>query len=433
MIEILTTLLLLAVPLLPLLLAFPGLRSRLPKAQFAALLPAVIVVVTPVTFSAEFSWLLFGSVLELDGLNRLLLAMSVVVWGISLLRVSIETDTDNYLMTLLLLVMAGNFGAIVAADLLLFFSFTTLMGYAFYALLMASGNTIRTAARVYLWLMIVADLLLFEVLLLLAVSSTNLDVASAKTTLAQAPSLNLILWLVLLGFMLKAGIWPFHFWLSTAFRFVKPVSTVLLALVPVSVALLGLLRWLPLGEISSPVNGAIVQVIGVITMLFALISMLKMTDMNNKRVEHGIIFVMTGLFFTGIGIGLANAATWSIYEAWAYYYVAASGLVVLLVTLSTRIQLSEDEPIVQTFLPRDSTQRLDHFVVRLVTRVSKAGFYTLPGWRAWWLDMAKRFWSATGCWQSALDTSESKLTSWPVAITLFLLLGIVMVYFSCSC
>lgn len=387
MIEILTTLLLLAVPLLPLLLAFPGLRSRLPKAQFAALLPAVIVVVTPVTFSAEFSWLLFGSVLELDGLNRLLLAMSVVVWGISLLRVSIETDTDNYLMTLLLLVMAGNFGAIVAADLLLFFSFTTLMGYAFYALLMASGNTIRTAARVYLWLMIVADLLLFEVLLLLAVSSTNLDVASAKTTLAQAPSLNLILWLVLLGFMLKAGIWPFHFWLSTAFRFVKPVSTVLLALVPVSVALLGLLRWLPLGEISSPVNGAIVQVIGVITMLFALISMLKMTDMNNKRVEHGIIFVMTGLFFTGIGIGLANAATWSIYEAWAYYYVAASGLVVLLVTLSTRIQLSEDEPIVQTFLPRDSTQRLDHFVVRLVTRVSKAGFIPsldgVPGGWTW--------------------------------------------------
>ena len=431
--EILTTLLLLAVPLLPLLLVFPALRSRLPKAQFVSLLPAVIVVVTPVTFSAEFSWLLFGSALELDGFNRLLLAIFIIVWVIALLRVSTEAATNNHLMTFLLLVMAGNFGAIVAADLLLFFSFTTLMGYAFYALLVTSDNTIRTVARVYLWLMIVADLLLFEVLLLLAVNNTNLNFASANTTMALSPLLDLSLWLVLLGFMLKAGIWPFHFWLSSAFRCVKPVWTILLAVVPVSVALLGLLRWLPLGEISSPVNGAIVQVIGVSTLLYTLISMLKMTGKNNKWPEHGIIFFMTGLFFTGLGTGLANAATWSIYEAWAYYYVAASGLVVLLVTLSIRIQLRQDKPVVQTLQSRDSTQNLEHFVVMLVTRVSKTGFYTLPGWRAWWLDMAKHFWSATCCWQSALDTSESKLSRWPVVITLFLLLGIVTVYFSCSC
>jgi multicomponent K+:H+ antiporter subunit D len=428
--QILNSLLLLAVPLLPLLLAIPALRLRLPKALYIALLPAVVVVVTPVTFSAELSWMMFGSELELGGFNRLLLVMSVIVWVFVLFRVSTETTTDNPLLTFLLLVMAGNFGAIVAADLLLFFSFTTLMGYSFYALLVASDNTIRTVARVYLWLIIVADLLLFEVLLLMAVNSTNLNFASANTAVTLSPLQNLTLWLVILGFMMKAGIWPFHFWLLSAYRCAKPELTLLLAVAPVSMALLGLLRWLPLGEISSPVNGLIAQGIGVSTMLYALFLVLKKSGLNTWLPVYSVIF-MGGLFLAGIGIGLTNAATWNRYEVLAYYFVIALEFaVVLWVALSGQIQLRHDRSLARTFLDRDSTLRLERYEVMLVTRVSKAGFNILHGWRAWWLAMVKHLWSGLICWQSVLDTSESKLSNWPVAITLFLLLGIVLVLVS---
>lgn len=432
--ELFNMLLLLSVPLLPLLLVFPALRLLLPKAQFVALLPAVIVVVSPVTFSAEMPWLMFGSEMELDGFNRLLLAMSVLVWAIALKRGSREVVANNHSMTFVLLAMAGNFGAIVAADLLLFFGFTTLMGYAFYALLMASYNAVRRVARVYLWLMIVADILLFEVLLLLAVNNTNLSFASANTTMAQSPLLELNLWLVLLGFMLKAGIWPVHYWLSSACRGVKPALALLLVVAPVSMSLLGLLRWLPLGEINLSVHGFIVQGIGVSAMLYAFVSMLKKTSIKIGRPVHGIIF-MTGLFFLGIGTGLADAATWGRYEAWGYYFIVALGFVVLLlITLRAWKRLLLDDPVARSLQAHNLTLRFERFAAMQVNRVSKSVIYNLTGWRAWWLAIVKRMWWSNSCyWQNILDFTETKLSSWPFAITLYLLLGIVMVFIHCSC
>ena len=124
---------------------------------------------------------------------------------------------------------------------------------------------------------------------------------------------------------------------------------------------------------------------------------------------------MEGLFLAGIGIGLTNAATWNHYEVFAYYFVIALEIaVVLWVTLSARIQLGHDGLVAQTFQDRDLTLRLERYAVMLVTRVSKAGFNTLHGWRAWWQAMVKYLWSGLISWKSVLDTSESKLSNWPV-------------------
>jgi hypothetical protein len=58
--DFLSVLLLLSVPGLPLLLAFPALRSRLSWSCYFALLPAVILLALPTTVSVDLPWLLFA-------------------------------------------------------------------------------------------------------------------------------------------------------------------------------------------------------------------------------------------------------------------------------------------------------------------------------------------------------------------------------------
>jgi len=117
--------LLLLVPVLPLLLAFPALHSRLYWPCHLALLPAVILLAIPATFSFEVPWLLFGTGLGIDAESRLLLAMSVVLWAgaATLVLTPIGHPAGKRRKTFFLLTMAANLGAILATGLVGFFAF----------------------------------------------------------------------------------------------------------------------------------------------------------------------------------------------------------------------------------------------------------------------------------------------------------------------
>jgi len=246
----LNILLLLSVPALPLLLAVPALRARLYRPCHFALLPAVLLLTVPAVFSIEVPWLLFGTGLGIDGPGRLLLVMSVVLWAsaTSLIQAPADQAAHSRLTTLLLLTMAGNLGVILATDLVGYFSFSALMGYGFYGLLVDGGDeTARRAGRVYLGFLVLADLLLFEALLIAAATTRDLGFEAVHQAIGQSPASGLYLSMVLAGFALKAGIWPLHFWLPLAFRSTRPAVALLLGGVPVAIALLGMLRWLPAG------------------------------------------------------------------------------------------------------------------------------------------------------------------------------------------
>lgn len=435
--EILNVLLLLAVPLLPLMLAFPALRSLLPKAQFVALLPAVIIVVTPATFSAELPWLLFGTVLGIDGMSRLLLGISVLIWIAAAMvfsgnrRVAENQTVD--IPSFFWLTMAGNFGAILATDLVGFFAFSTLMGYSFYALLVsATGDGLpnetrpdnaRQAGRIYLVAMIVADLLLFEVLLVTALVTENMNFAVVHRSIAESDSLGLYLWLVVSGFALKAGIWPLHFWLLGVFRRAGSAVALLLCGVPVMIALLGMMRWLPLGEISSSEAGLIVQGFGVVGVLYAVFLILfgRMKRMPLKMMTVTTLLLMSGLFIIGIGTGLADAATWNRYGNGLYYFIALLGLgLVILLGATVRGQTRHN-------YPATAVQQADMWFVRWsVTAVSwgrNLGFHTLPSWRSGWQAKARHLWLPIRSWQRVLAVNERSLRVWSLAITLLLMLA----------
>jgi len=302
---ILSAFLLLSAPGVPLLLAFPALGSRLSRPCHLALLPAVILLAVPMDFSIEAPWLLFGTGLGIGEESRLLLATAVVLWAVAATWLHTPTGqaADNRHTTFFLLTMAGNLGAILATDLVGFFTFSTLMGYGFYGLLVGDGDgTVRRAGRVYLVFLILADLALFEALLIAVATTEDLGFESVRQAMAQSDSLGLYLSTILLGFALKAGVWPLHFWLPLVFRSTRPAVAPLLPGVPITIALLGAVRWLPLGEVSSPGLGLIIQGIGVAAMLYAILAGLKKGQQKMLPVHATIL--ATGLFTTARGVSL---------------------------------------------------------------------------------------------------------------------------------
>lgn len=229
----------------PLLLAIPALHSRLPWPRHLALAPALLLLLLPGDATLALPWLLLGSGFAIDGEIRWLLAMAVTIW----LMAATLTQPSARGTTLFMLTLAGNLGAILATTLTGFFSFTTLMGYGFYGLLIQGGDAAsRRAGQRYLLVLIAADLLLFEALLLAAATSGDLRYEAVRQTMAEGPFAQLYLWMALAGFLLKIGLWPAHRWLLAAFRSAPTATALLLGGVPVAMGLLGAVRWLPMGE-----------------------------------------------------------------------------------------------------------------------------------------------------------------------------------------
>jgi formate hydrogenlyase subunit 3/multisubunit Na+/H+ antiporter MnhD subunit len=334
----LNILLLLSVPVLPLLLAVPALRSRLYRPCHFALLPAVLLLTVPAVFSIEMPWLLFGTGLGIDGPTRLLLLMSVVLWAsaASLLQAPTDQAMDCRSKTLLLLTMAGNLGVILATDLVGFFAFSALLGYGFYGLLVDGGDeTARRAGRVYLGFLVLADLLLFEALLIAAETTTDLGFEVVHQAIGHSPASGLYLSMVLAGFALKAGIWPLHFWLPLAFHSARPAVALLLGGVPVAIALLGMVRWLPLGEFALTDLGACIQWAGLAAAIYGTVAGLLQSHPRALLAYAGI--VVTGLFVTSLGTGLEWPMIGTAIQGSAHLFILTLGLILAALVTGSRL------------------------------------------------------------------------------------------------
>ncbi len=434
--DFLSVLLLLSVPGLPLLLVFPALHSRLSWSCYFALLPAVILLVLPTTVAVDLPWVLFGTKLGFDGTFRWLLGTSVLLWIFAASRLQPLKDpaANSRLISFFMLTLAGSLGTILATGLVDFFVFSTLMGYGFYGLLVSTGGqTARRGGRVYLVVLILADLALFEAMLIAAATSGDLTFDSVQLAMAMSDSPDLFLLMVLAGFALKAGLWPLHFWLPLVFRSSQPVVALLLPVVPITLAMLGVVCWLPLGDISSPGLGVIIQAIGVAAMLYAAIFYVFGTGSKKlqlKTLPVYIIILVTGLFFTAIGAGLADPAAWNRYGNWALYFIASLGFgMAVLITVSGWLQAKQHYPATTAKQVEDSSLWFERWPGIIVDWAGKTGFDTLPRWRSWWLAKVSRLWLLICAMQSVLDASERSLQRWTFAITLFLLLGIAVVFF----
>ncbi|MEJ2347447.1 MAG: proton-conducting transporter membrane subunit [Gammaproteobacteria bacterium] len=267
--------LLLPVLVWPLLLAaaasFRATRPLALRLTPWAALPALAAVAIPNT-ELQFSGVMLGGALALDAIGRVFLLSMSALWLASglLARRRLHASDSGPFAVLLLLAMAGGLGMALVGDALWFFAASTLAGYALYGVLMQAGDgTTRQAGKLLVIFLVASDLLVFEVLLMLAHSAAGSDFASFRQAFVSAESRTLILGLLVVGFGIKIGLLGVHFWLAPVFTTAAaPLRPALVAYM-LGAGLLGGLRLLPIGELNAPVAGDVLRWLAWATLVYA--------------------------------------------------------------------------------------------------------------------------------------------------------------------
>ncbi len=154
--------------------------------------------------------------------------------------------------------------------------------------------------------------------------------------------------------------------------------------------------------------------------------------MQLKLLPAYAAMIATGFFATLVGAGLADPAAWKQYGNWSAFFIVSLGLgIALLVTAIRWLQASRDNPAASAKQADDSSLWFERRAGAAVCWSGEMGFDTLPRLQASWLVLAGRL-LQTHAWQRTFDASERSLQCWILAITLFLLLGIVMAFVGAS-
>ncbi len=384
----------------PLLLAIPAVRRCLPMPDYLATLPALLLLLLPMDFSSTLSWLLLGTGVSIDGERRWILATVVLIWVLAAMQrrspshIPLQGQNIFYLLTL-----AGSLGVVLASDRVGFFSFATLMGYSFYGLLLWGQRkpvkAVQRGARHYLICLIIADLLLFEALLLAAFNP-------------QMELSRLYLLMVFGAVVLKAGIWPAHFWLSASYRAASRFSALLLVL-PVVMALFALVRWLPLGQVDDGAAGLLFLITAGASILYVGWRSVQRT-VRGESLARASGFV-SGLLLATVGLGVIDSLWWSQFDAFIYPLIAAIGVILSMAALLRPQRASTSQP-------SDATLRVGTWWIAC-SALSRKLFAGYCLWYNARLARVKQLWHGLERWDLI-----GLLSSWRNAITLFVLLGI---------
>ena len=237
---------------------------------FAAMPALAAAVLITDGHRLEIPWLLLGTVLGLDGTGRIFLAFTSFLWLAAGLYAAGSLRTGPHagrFRGLFLLAMAGNLWLIVGLDLVSFYLGFSLMGLASYGLVVHEGDKAALrAGKVYLVMTLVGELALFVSLVLIAG-----HVGGLVPERAQLVGLSdLTMGLLIVGLAIKAGLVPLHVWLPLAHPAAPVPASAVLSGAMIKVALLGWLRFLPVGEVPMTEWGLFLVFVGLVTLFFAI-------------------------------------------------------------------------------------------------------------------------------------------------------------------
>lgn len=306
---------LLALWVWPLVLAALAARVRWVWLPVLGALPALgVALLLPVGSGLALPWLMLGSELGLDTTGRVFLLFSALLWLVAGIFVAAfprgaqgrasgmsinqepadQAATDSLrsagrsaerasgpaagraagvsfaarrFNSLFLLAMSGQLWAVVGLDVVSFYVGFAIMGLASYALVVADGSaTALRAGKLYLAMTVAGEVALFAGLVSLAAETGSLTPNAEM--LARASDASLVL--VLLGLGVKAAIVPLHLWLPLTYPAAPVAATAVLSSAMIKVAVLGWLRWLPLGAVAWPDWSLWLAWLGLGTAFFAL-------------------------------------------------------------------------------------------------------------------------------------------------------------------
>ena len=275
-----------------------------------AVLPGLATAILLADTEFQLPGLMLGSELVLDDTGRIFLLLNAGLWlATGLIARSQRYTVDTRRDVIMLLAMTGGFGMALAGDALLFFAAATLTGYALYGLLARdTGASSQRARRILVGLLVISDLMVFELLLMLGHTAGSVDFMSLRQAFMNTDNQELILGLAIIGFGVKAGVVGFHFWLAPVFM------TTALAIRPaligfvLSAGLLGWLRLLPLGEAHWVVASNALQWLVWITLGYAVLA--GLLQQHFRSLLASATLVLTGLWLALLGTVLEQPQAW---------------------------------------------------------------------------------------------------------------------------
>ncbi|NBC48785.1 MAG: hypothetical protein GVY22_12500 [Gammaproteobacteria bacterium] len=171
-----------------------------------AALPALLAGLAAPATELELPGLLLGSSLMLDPIGKHLLVVLGLLW-LAAGWFTGERIRNRGRLLLFLLAMTGSLALPVAADLVVFLLASTVVGYALYGLAAREQG-----APTLIGLLVLSDLVLFELLLLLVKQDAGLSLSADLPARAINDS-ALLLALAMFGFGAKAALPALHYWL----------------------------------------------------------------------------------------------------------------------------------------------------------------------------------------------------------------------------
>lgn len=294
-------------------------------------LPALILaLLTDPGWWLEMPWLLNGGLWGLDELRRSFLILTALLWSVAgVFAAGYLSDRKlRGFCVFWTLTLAGNLGLCVAADIASFYSFFALMTFAGYGLVVHEGTEeANRAGRVYLAMAVVGEMAILTGLLMAAQLSGSAVLADIPAALVDAEQRWLILLLLIAGFGVKAGLPLLHFWLPLAHPVAPTPASAVLSGAMIKAGLLGWLVTLPFGEVSLPIWGNILVVLGAIGSLGA--AALGVRQVRPKTVLAYSSISQMGLMVLMVGAALAHAesagAIFAVMALYALHHGLAKG------------------------------------------------------------------------------------------------------------
>lgn len=302
-------------------LAIPWARGRGGPVLAAALPALAAAQLLPAGATLDLPWLLLGVSLGLDTGGRILLLTGTLVWlaAAAIARDTLSGPRAGRFRTFFLLAMGGNFLLLLAQDALSFYLGYAVMGLSAYGLVAHRAGA-RRAARVYLAWTLAGEVALFTALVLLAAGAGGFDFATLRSGAPGPVALALLLF----AFGIKLAAPGLHHWMPLAYQAAPAAGAAVLAGAMINAGVVGLLRFLPLGEATLAGWGTTLVGIGLAAAFYGVTA-----GLLQRR--PGVVLAYSsmsqmGVLTAALGLALAEPAAAAPLTAAVTLYAAHHGL-----------------------------------------------------------------------------------------------------------
>jgi multicomponent Na+:H+ antiporter subunit A len=285
------------------------LRNRMPALLALAPLPALAAaLLAPVGSTLVLPPALLGLTLVLDLPGAMLLGVAALLWtaaGAYTGAALRGSPNGGRFAVWWLMTLTGNIGVFMAADMVGFYLFFTLVSLAAYGLIVHDDTpSARRAGGVNIALALLAEafLLMGFVLLAAAAPGGSLLISDAVAALPTSPWRDPALALVILGFGLKIGLVPLHVWMPLTYAAAPIPAAAVLSGAAVKAGVIGFIRFLP-AETALPGWGETLVAAGLFSAFYGVA--VGLTQANPRTVLAYSSVSQMGLLAAVLGMGLA--------------------------------------------------------------------------------------------------------------------------------